>query len=458
MSFASRLSMNLIGWAKWKPFRERMMDKNSAPPSKFWAYMAVLFGGFLLLAGCTATVGFLGVPILDFGEDLLGEQLGQMAAMFLGLVCGSLALVHGFNSILKRRSGPFRLAPAYIFGIVFALVLGLGNLLLNFGVSEEFLFPPVFLLGAALPTVAVVAWAARRLGWPITWRQAALALVAGSTLSILIAILLETTLPFLAYNILYPLEDLAYTFSDILDFGSSGFLERLFFSPMILVFLLFTAFEAPLPEEFAKALTIPFFGRKRIHSEKQAFIIGLLSGAGFAILENMLYEGLYAQWSGWSWGGITLLRGLGSVLHPLCTGIVTLGWFRMREGGFKELLKAYGIAVGLHTLWNGGFLPFVYLSGVENFTGAYETFSVYGEAIEIVLIVFLAGLSLGLWWILRRIVANMAVEEVPDLAPVRISTRALAFWGFVCALIIIPIGAAIGPAWESIREVLILGG
>jgi len=434
------------------------MKENTSPPNKFWAYIAILFGGFLLLAGCTATGGFLGIPILDLGEDLLGAQLGQMAGIFLGLGCGMLALVHGFNSVLNRRSGSFKLAPAYVFYIVFALALGIGNLILNLGVSEEFLFPPLFLLGAALPTVAAVAWAARRLGGSITWRQAALALVAGSTLSVFIAILLETFLPFLAYNILYPLEDLAYTFSDTLGFGSSGFLERLFFSPVILVFLLFTAFQAPLPEEFAKALTLPFFGRKRIQSESQAFMVGMASGAGFAILENMLYEGLYAQWSGWSWGGITLLRGLGSVLHPLCTGIVALGWFRTRASGFRELLKAYGIAVGLHTLWNGGFLPFVYFSGIENFTGAYETFSVYGEAIEIILVIFLAALSIGLWWLLRRIVMNMAVDIGPDLAPVRISTRSLAFWGFVCALIIIPIGAALGPAWEKICTVLILGG
>jgi RsiW-degrading membrane proteinase PrsW (M82 family) len=434
------------------------MNEKISPPSKFWAYVAILFGGFLLLAGCTATGGFLGLPILPFGEDLLGEQLGEMAGIFLGLICGPLALVHGFNSVLNRRSGSLKLAPPYIFGIVFALALGLGNIVLNLEISEEILFPPLFLLGAALPTVAVLAWTARRLGWPITWRQGALALMAGSTISIFIAILLETFLPFIAYFILYPLEDLAYTFSDTLAFGSSGFLERLFFSPVILVFLLFTALEAPIPEEFAKALAAPFFGRKRITSERQAFMIGLASGAGFAILENMLYEGLYTQWSGWSWGGVTLLRGLGSALHPLCTGIVTLGWFRAREGGFRELIKAFGIAVGLHTLWNGGFLPFIYLSGLENFTGAYETFSIYGEAIEIVLVVFLAALSLGLWWLLRRMVMNMEVDVEPDLAPVRISIRSLAFWGFICALIIIPIGAALGPAWDQIREVLFIGG
>jgi len=53
---------------------------------------------------------------------------------------------------------------------------------------------------------------------------------------------------------------------------------------------------------------------------------------------------------------------------------------------------------------------------------------------------------------------NMAVDVEPELAPVRISPRALAFWGLACALIVIPIGAALGPAWDQIREVLIFGG
>jgi hypothetical protein len=171
----------------------------------------------------------------------------------------------------------------------------------------------------------------------------------------------------------------------------------------------------------------------------------------------MLYEGLYAQWTGWSWGGITLLRGIGSVLHPLGTGIVALGWYRAREKGFRELLKSYALAVGLHTLWNGGFMPFVYLSGLETITVSAQTLSLYGEAIEVLLVAFLVVLSIGLWWLLRRIVDGMAQEAEPDLVPARISPRALAFWGLACALVIIPIGAALGQAWRDIQAVLLPG-
>ena len=44
-------------------------------PSKFWAYIAVLVGGLLLLAGAGTTISFLGLPLF-LGGDILGPQLG----------------------------------------------------------------------------------------------------------------------------------------------------------------------------------------------------------------------------------------------------------------------------------------------------------------------------------------------------------------------------------------------
>lgn len=433
------------------------MMSEERQPGKFWAYVAVLGGGLLLLAGLTTAVGFFGLPFVSLGEDILGYQLGEIAGMYIGIVGGSFALFHGLGSVLNRRSRLFRLAPPYVFLLLFALILGLGNLVLNFEIVTEFVFPPLFVLGAALPTVTVISWAGRRLGWPLTWRQAALAFVAGSTLSIVIAILLETLLPYLIYTLLKPLEFFAYSLSDLTS-GASGFLEKLFSSPFIIIFLIITAFEAPIPEEFAKALGITFFGRKRVLEERQAFMIGLASGAGFAILENMLYEGLYAQGSGWSWGGITLLRGIGSVMHPLATGLVTLGWFRARKSGWSALLKAYFLAIGLHTLWNGGFLPFVYLTGLDYYAISEGSLSIYGLGIEILLVAYLIALSIGLWWILRRLVSGMAEDTEPELTPLAVSPRALALWGLACVLVIVPIGAALGPAWRSIQAVIFSGG
>jgi len=239
--------------------------------------------------------------------------------------------------------------------------------------------------------------------------------------------------------------------------STGGFLDRLFLSPAIVVFLMITAVEAPLPEEFAKALGLTLFGRRRITEAGQAFAIGMACGAGFAILENMLYEGLYAQWEGWNWAGITLLRAVGSVLHPLCTGLVALGWFRARESDGGRLLKAYLLAVGLHTLWNGGYLPFVYMTGLDYFTEFEASVSLYGLAEEALLVVFLVALSIGLWWYLGRLAAGLGRERELEPAPVAVSPRALAVWAGACLLVIVPIGGALGPAWRQIQAVLFPG-
>ena len=431
-------------------------------PSKFWAYIAVLTGIVLMLSGIAAAVGYLGLPVMLPFEDALSYELGNIAALYLGLVGGALAVYHGISSISGRASSVFKLPSFYVFWILLALVLGLGNLILNEDIVTDYLFPPLFVLGAALSTFAVLGWAFRRMDWPLTWRQAALAFVCGSTLSVVVAIILEGILPYLAYVLIEPLGFVAEAFAD-LGWGSSGFVERLFVSPLIIVYLIFTAFQAPFPEEFAKALGIPMFGRLRITNERQAFAIGLASGAGFAILENMLYEGLYANYNGWSWGGITLLRSIGSVLHPIGTGIIALGWFRMKSGGAGKLFKAYLLSVLLHTLWNGGFEPLVYLTGLDYFAGEGASLSFYGETLNILLIGYLVLLSAALWWLLRRIVTGLAqavgaeasAEPGLSLEPALITRRSLAVWAVACAAVIIPIGATLSPAWDAIQKVIV---
>jgi RsiW-degrading membrane proteinase PrsW (M82 family) len=358
----------------------------------------------------------------------------------------------------------------YFFWIAFAIVLGLGNVLLNFAVAVGFLFPPLFVLGAALPVLSVLALASSRLGAPVTWRQAVLALVAGSTLSVFVALVLEGILPFLVFVLLPPLSLLGGLSREAMTANQPDIIARLFYSPLLIVFLLFTALQAPLPEEFAKALGLPLFGRERIVNARQALMIGLAFGAGFAILENMLYEGIYARMSGASWGGITLLRGLGAVLHPICTAVVALGWFRARERGWGELLQAYAAAVGLHTLWNGGFAAFLFVSGLGYYREAELSLNLYGTGVQILLVVFLAVLALALWWLLYRLMNSLGQGMEPRLAPTIVSAptdprspwgpdigarRALAAWAIACALVIVPIGAALGLAWRSIQKVIL---
>jgi hypothetical protein len=420
-------------------------------PSKFWAYIAVIAGIFLLLSGLAAAIGYFGLPLfLPFG-DALSYELGNIAALYLGLFGGTLAVYHGISSINNRKSSTLKLPSFYVFWITLGLVLGLGTLVLENDIATDYLFPPLFVLGAALSVFAVVSWAYRKMGFPITWRQASLTFISGSTLSIIVTIILGTILSYVIYLLISPMWYIADEFAYI-GWGAPGFIEKLFASPLILVFLAITALEAPIPEEFAKALGIPMFGRARIQNERQAFAIGLASGAGFAILENMLYEGIHAYYNGWSWGGITLLRSIGTVFHPIGTGIIALGWFRMREGGAGKLFKAYLLSVGLHTLWNGGFEPLVYLTGLDYYTD--PSVSIYGETLSTLLIGYLVLLSLGLWWLLRRIVNEISERVTPDLQSAPVSSRLIAIWAVACAAIIIPIGATLSPAWKEIQKII----
>lgn len=378
----------------------------------------------------------------------------------MGLIGGGTALSQGWSSFRGARSATLRLPRFYFFYFAFALTLGLGNFLLigRLNGMRQFLFPWVFALGASLPVLAALAFAFRRLNWPVTWRQASLMFISGGTLSIVVTLLFGTVLPYIFYLLIAPLGYLAEEMLGLLSFGGPDFFERLFFSPLLVFYLIYIAFQAPFPEEFAKAIGPGLMGI-RVRNERMAFALGLASGAGFAVIENMRYQGLFAGFYGWSWGGITALRGIGAVDHALWTGIIALALYRERKrapGWFGRLGRAYLLSVGLHTLWNGGYMALLYLIGIDHYAGAGPSFSVYGEYIEISLIVILLAMTALNWWILVRYLRSLKPE--PTAAPSRpepVSARALAGWALACVLVIVPIGAALGQAWEHIRRVLV---
>jgi len=432
-------------------------------PSKTLAILAVFAGLLLILSGCTAGVGYLGFAIFAFGgAETLIEELSIIGAVALGLVGGGLAFVHGANSLAGRHSAPIRLPPFYLFYLVFALVLGGGSaLLVGRGANRvdatlvQLVFPVLFILGASLPVLAALAFAYRRLNWPVTWRQAALMFVSGGTLSIVVTFFLANLLPYLVYLLVEPLGYFTSEFLNLLDLGFSGLFERIFYSPLLIFYLISIAVEAPFPEELAKVLG-PGLMRGRIRNERAAFALGLASGAGFAIVENMRYQGLFAQFYGWSWGGVTAIRGLGAIDHALWTAIIALAWYREGErnpGWVGRVGRAYLFSVGLHTLWNGGYMAFLYFIGLDHLAGSGPSFSIYGEYIEISLVIILLAMTILNWAILIRYLKTLQTGEIAEPLPSHISPRALAGWAFAAVLILVPLGAALGQAWPHIRAI-----
>lgn len=417
------------------------MNERPSQPVGAGSTMATIAGIVLLFVGVIGGLAYLGLSVF-LGRMSRSEHLIALVVSLGALICGALALACGVSSLRRRPSRPLRLPPAAFLWIVFAVAVGLGTVLVTFGISVNLLFPLFFVLGAAVPGLAVLAWAGRRLGWPVSQRQAGIAFVLGSVVSIPLAVIAESILPAVSWLLVLPLRSVFTS-----DSSPTG----------LLIFLVMTALAAPIPEELAKFVGAPILGRHRITGEARAFFIGMWLGTGFAILENMTYEGIYAGWEGWSWGAVALLRGVGSVMHPLCTGLVALGWYRAREQGWGAFAKAFLLAVGLHTLWNGGFEALVLMTGLEHYSGLGPSISIYGDAIQVSLAAYLLVLSLGLWWLLGRITAGLAQEAPPEVAPVQPSSRALAAWALGCVLVLVPLGAALGPTWDEIRGVVLAG-
>ena len=122
----------------------------------------------------------------------------------------------------------FSIPPFYYFWILFALTLSLGAIWHREIAGSLLLSFPLLLLGAALPTLGVMAHGALRLGSPLKWQHIALALFIGSTVSIIAALILEFILPFLAYLLIAPLRPMLLDFGEI-GFGTPGFIKLVLF-------------------------------------------------------------------------------------------------------------------------------------------------------------------------------------------------------------------------------------
>ena len=99
-------------------------------------------------------------------------------------------------------------------------------------------------------------------------------------------------------------------------------------------------------------------------------------------------------------------------------------------------------------------MALLYLIGIDYFAGAGPSFSIYGEYLEISLIIILVAMTILNWWIMIRYLKQLQTEEKQQISPQPVSARALAGWALACVIVIIPIGAALGQAWDVIKPVI----
>jgi hypothetical protein len=125
-------------------------------------------------------------------------------------------------------------------------------------------------------------------------------------------------------------------------------LQPYLFEPVVIFAIFaFVAGVVPVIEELLKPIGVWLFARY-IVTPAQGFVAGLLSGAGFALFENLTLATIGDQWA-----AAVIVRISTGLLHIITTGLMglalVLAW---RYGRYKRLFLTYLLVVFIHGLWN----------------------------------------------------------------------------------------------------------
>jgi RsiW-degrading membrane proteinase PrsW (M82 family) len=303
-----------------------------------------------LIACCLGLLGGLGILIVlavlslvNEGQDLSVVALLVMSAL-ASLAGGGFGLYHSIRALMRRESAPFSLPHFQTLAAssLVVIIAAVGLFASGLPTGDIALILPLVLLSGILPAFTFLSLAQHLLRANVSWRRMALSFTSGATLSIGAALLLE-----LLFTLL-----LATTFN-------LNNLDPTTFNPGdnpsgIIGFLALLALGAPIIEETTKQFG-GFFLLPRIKRAQEAFLIGMASGLGFAIIETSGYIGEGQA----DWVGIAIQRLGAGLLHGMGAAMAGLGWYYLFKG--KGMRRRWLLGIGClvyayvqHAIFNGG--------------------------------------------------------------------------------------------------------
>jgi RsiW-degrading membrane proteinase PrsW (M82 family) len=198
-------------------------------------------------------------------------------------------------------------------------------------------------------------------------------------------------------------------------------------SPWALLLFIELAVVAPLTEEVGKAVGASVF---RPTNRRTAFMGGVAAGAGFAMVENVLYASVGGFFGG-AWEPIVVARMLGAAVHPLASGLVVLGWWEWRQSrDFGQLARRFFAGAGVHAIWNASLVV------VAIAASAFQLDSL--EDWGLVSLTYSAGLgavAVAVLWRLTVSVDDSSGDQLPDSR----DGRVVAAWTLLAATFLIPL-------------------
>lgn len=334
---------------------------NRPPFAQLLGMLSIPAGGLVAAGGVVlAILLILGAQLRD-SETGIGETalLQAVAVGVLGMSLGSLLIAEGIRRRRRLPSATFHPRRSGWLWMAFAILLVAGTVasLLDTPPPLMALFHGLTLLLLPALVLSLVGRGLRGRG--VSWSDVNGGLLAGALLGTGIALVIEVVMVvFLAAGLLglgmLPSEWLqqapqALATGEIpFPTGVESLLEWLTPS-LILIALVFVGGLVPLVEEVTKTLGVGLAGFWIRPSPARAFLLGVASGAGFALAENTLNS----IFVGPTWGPGVLARLAATVMHCATGGLMGWGWGQWWAGRRPwRLPLAFVGAVTLHSLWN----------------------------------------------------------------------------------------------------------
>jgi hypothetical protein len=400
----------------------------SRQPFHWPSFLMVIMAGFslfvflggagtMLIGGLFALIG----PLSDassaaniFSYALSGLVL---SVLLLPTFIFNIQRLSGKIPITSRLlSGRLEKIPLWLLVLLFLLMVAAGTILLQFDAATWLTMPLVNVLTLGLPVLIVMRLGTNRLGsgsLQQRWSAFTTSMVFSPALVFFIEII-----GFIFVVIIFALIGPTWfpQFTDaVVDLGwqmqngspaqLEAFLLEILQKPgVVAIILSFLSIFVPVVEEILKPFAVWLLARRPL-SPQDGWILGLLGGAGFALLENL---GNVAIDEGWTF--VALARFGATALHMFNTGLIgyTFVLARKENRYLRLLLVVLGTFV-IHGLWNG-ITIFATVRTLASPAGSITT--VWPPAFIALLATITAGLVYSLMAINKRLRSAAVFPEI----------------------------------------------